>query len=238
LTRYRWFIVNAIFLVALLGSQVGRRIENATVTHPDFLKELNLPFRGWVTSDTAITQDELDLLQPDATLVRRYKAPDNPVTSGPKAGKEAAAAKDVKGIPEAPWAELAVIAGHRKRSVHTPAFCMTGGGWEILSKKNFDIALSDGRRIPATRAVMIKDNAQLVTTYFFTDGDYCTRDLLRFQGAQIMKRFQAKVPLGALVRVIVPVSRSQADSENLSDVFSQAVVPGVLESLRHAELKM
>lgn len=229
-----------------MSSQLGRRIENATVTRADFLKELNLPFRDWVTADTAITQDELDLLQPDATLVRRYKAPDNSVASDPQAGKNTKpdagkkeiVAKDTQAAPEAPWAELAVIAGHRKRSVHTPAFCMTGGGWEILSKKNFDIVLADGRRIPATRAVMIKENAQLVTTYFFTDGDYCTRDLLKFQGTQILKRFQAKVPLGALVRVIVPVSHSSADSEKLSDLFAEAVVPGVLDSLKHAELKM
>jgi len=33
-------------------------------------------------------------------------------------------------------AELAIIAGHQKKSVHTPGFCLAGGGWETLWQKS------------------------------------------------------------------------------------------------------
>ena len=101
----------------MAGSYWGRRVENAEVSRADFLKPLNMPFRGWKTNDATLTASELNLLKPDATLVRRYTGPNKEM------------------------AEIAVIAGHRKQSVHTPGFCMVGGGWEITSQEAHTLAL-------------------------------------------------------------------------------------------------
>src|SRR5437588_13011739 len=70
--RYRLLCVNAVVLIALMGSLWGRHIESATVAHPDFLRPLSLPFHDWKPRDVEITKHDLDLLEPDATLVRRY----------------------------------------------------------------------------------------------------------------------------------------------------------------------
>lgn len=213
MTRYRLLIVSMLLLCAVCGAQWTRRIEDASIGRPDLLTRLNLPFRNWVTSDTAITSSDLALLQPDATVVRTYTAPNGQ------------------------WAQLAVIAGHRKRSVHTPAFCMTGGGWETVAQQGCDLQVG-GRHIPATRALMIQENHQVMMTYFFTDGDYTTRNLLQFQGVQILKRFGSKIPLGALVRIIVPIVSTAADADTLSNAFAAATVPGTLDALQSARLQL
>jgi EpsI family protein len=212
LLRYRLLIVNLVLALTVAGSYWGRRVENAEVSRADFLKPLNMPFRGWKTNDATLTASELNLLKPDATLVRRYTGPNKEM------------------------AEIAVIAGHRKQSVHTPGFCMVGGGWEITSQEAHTLALPD-RKVDAVRSVMTNKGQQLVATYFFTDGQFSTRNILEFQGSQILKRFQREVPIGALVRVIVPVQRTQTDAEKLSDEFARATVPSVLAALRSVHLE-
>ena len=213
LKRYRLLLANAVLALALFGSYWGRRVEGATVSRADLLSRLSLPFRGWKTSDIGLSSAEMQMLQPDAVLVRRYHAPD---------GR---------------WAELAVIAGHRKSTVHTPGFCMVGGGWEVLSKRAVTLALPGGS-VEATQTVMGRQRQALVATYFFTDGSYTTRDLVRFDAEQLLKRFGRSVPLGALVRIIVPVSKSPAESVKLSDDFARRTVPPVLGALRQARLVM
>jgi EpsI family protein len=211
LFRFRLLILNALLLLALLGSHWGRRVENATVAHKDFLRQLQLPFHGWTSSEVSLSSDEQEMLQPDASLIRRYQA------------------------PTGQWAELAVIAGHRKKSIHTPGFCMAGGGWETITQQGYTLSL-DGHEITATRSLMTRDNHQVLLTYFFTDGEFNTCNLIQFQGMQVLKRLQSRVPVGALVRILVPVDKDTAEAERLSDEFAHATLPGVLQVLRNTRL--
>jgi EpsI family protein len=216
--RYRLLILNAVLVLILAGSQLGRRIEAATLTKPDLLTSLDLSIKGLKSVDVAIPKSELELLQPDAYLVRQYMT------------------NDERNIF---IAELAVIAGHRKKSVHTPAFCMASEGWEMTERKDFDVKLPD-RTIPATRMTMANGDQKRMTTFFFTDGDFSTRSLIKFQGVQILKRFRSDVPVGALVRVIVPVypqDKNSAFATKVSDEFSKLLLPKVMGALRSAELK-
>jgi EpsI family protein len=140
-------------------------------------------------------------------------------------------------------AELAVIAGHKKRSIHTPAFCMVGGGFETLTQESYTLQLADGKQIPVARSIMEGHNKernqdwQEVVTYFFTDGDFCTPSLVRFQIAQFFARFQSTIPMGATVRIRVPIRGDDVvGAKKLSDAFARATVPGVLAALRQARL--
>jgi EpsI family protein len=216
LGRYRLLAVNGILLLAAAGSHWGRQLEAAGLPQADLLQQAGIQFRNWKATDKELTKDERDLLQPDAVLIRRFTAP--------------------PGSPVGPSAELAVVAGHRKQTIHTPGFCMTGGGWELVSQRPCRLTLPEGE-VPATRAVMLRQGARIVVTYFFTDGRYSTPNLVRFQGTQLVKRLQAQVPLGALVRVLVPVSKDVTAAEKLSDDFARDVIPPVMKSLREAKLE-
>lgn len=213
--RYRLLILNLVLVLAVFGSVWGRGIDSLKITNPLFLKELRLPFRDWQPTEESLDPDQLrqiKVLDPDAYTMREYQSPD---------GVEA---------------ELAVIAGHQKRSWHTPSFCLASD-WEILLEEPDTISLPDGMRIPVTRIVMQYNNIQKMVTYFFTDGAYNTPSLINFQVVQQLKHFKSTIPLGALVRIIVPArGADDADAKNLSNVFFRATVPGVMAALRQERL--
>ncbi|MGV3722716.1 MAG: exosortase C-terminal domain/associated protein EpsI [Actinomycetota bacterium] len=213
LHRYRLLALNGVLLLVVAGSHWGRRIDAATLPDPDLFKKQSVQFRNWKTTDLDLSAAEREMLQPDAVMIRRFDS-----------GK-------------GPAAELAVVAGHRKQSIHTPGFCMTGGGWELSSQRQCRLDLPGGP-VTATRALMFRKGARVVATYFFTDGRYSTPNLVRFQGAQLVKRLQAEVPLGALVRILVPSGEDVAAAEKLSDDFASATVPHVMERLREARLEV
>lgn len=203
-------ILNGLLLLAVLGTRWAIEAESGVVVRRDFLRSLDLPFRGWTTSDSKLTVDELDLLQPDSYIMRQYKS------------------------PEGMSLDLAVIAGSRKRSVHTPGYCMPGGGWESLGQETITLKLP-GKSVTATRSVMTNTKGYgLLATYFFTDGDYATNSLVRFQARQLLKRFRHQLPLGALVRVLVPLNGDVAAAAKLTDEFCQATLPQTLALLREA----
>lgn len=213
LHRYRLLALNGVLLLVLAGSHWGRRIDAATLPNVDLFRRASVRFRNWKVQDLQLSPAEREMLQPDAVMIRRFDS-----------GK-------------GPAAELAVVAGHRKQSIHTPGFCMTGGGWELASQRQCRLDLPGGP-VTATRSVMIRDRARVMATYFFTDGRFSTPNLVRFQGAQLVRRLQAEVPLGALVRILVPTGDDLAAAEKLSDDFAVATVPHVLERLRDARLEV
>lgn len=204
--RFRFLAINVVLALTLGASHWGRRAESAPAPPADFLRQLRLPFRNWSESERNLTAAELDMLQPDATLVRRYRS---------------------AGSPEI---ELAVIAGRKKRSVHTPGYCLAGGGWETLAQETVMLPLP-GRPTPAVRALVARDRQRVLVTYFFTDGEFSTSSLPRFQAMQLLRRIRSEAPLGALVRVTVAAPRDAASVARLSDEFAQATLPAVLEAL-------
>ena len=178
--RYRLHILNLILVVAVLGGVWGRRQDENRRTVADYLKGMVLPFRNMTTTDYALSPDEVSMLQPDAALVRRYSS------------------------NQTMEAELAVVAGHHKRSVHAPGFCMVGGGWDTLWQRDTEISIPN-RTIPAIQMMMSKEGRQMLVTYFFTTGGFCARSLIQFQGIQFLRRIHGESTEGALVRISVAV---------------------------------
>jgi len=113
---------------------------------------------------------------------------------------------------------------------------MTSEGWETTEAHPLHLNLQ-GQTVETTRAVMYKDGKEVIATYTFTDGEFSTGNLSKFQMVQLLRRFRAKVPIGALVRVIVPVSGDRAAAEQLSNEFITANLPTVLRGLRSAHIR-
>lgn len=210
--RYRFWAANGVLALALLGAYWGRSLEDAVVANPGFLKKLDLPFRDWKATEGSITPEEARILEPDDVILRTYR--------GPKGGQ----------------VELTVVAGHRKRTVHTPGYCMVGGGWEVTSQGPTELPLP-GRSVPAMRAVMTRQGHRLMVAYFFTDGAYCTRAVLRLQGSNLVRRLKGEAPVSALVRIVAPVGASTDATARLIDEFAAATLPAVLTSLRDTRLR-
>ena len=222
LKRYRFIIVNVLLLMCLAGSMYGRSIESAKVKETKFLSNLDLSFRDWIIGPDGMKADELPLLEPDDHYIHEYSSP-----QGPRHG----------------YVQLAVIAGHRKKTVHTPGFCMVGGGWDVVTAQNGTLEV-DGKTIPISRSVMSneKQGGSIVVTFFFTDGTYNTPSLVRYQMNQLKKRFTSRdIPLGALVRMITPAGSGSAAELKMADglikEFANATMPKVLKAMRETKLE-
>ena len=213
LNRYRLLAANTVLLLALIGSLWAQRSEGSVVPYGDFLREVRLPFRGWPAKDHPLSEVEFQTLLPDSALLRMYEGPKGQAV------------------------DLTVIAGHRKRTVHHPGYCMVGGGWDAVSQRRHTMRVGD-REVTVTRVLMTKENQAMVGTYFFTDGELATTSMQQFQWSQLKQRLQGKTPLGALVRVLVPVvergNEGVLAAEKLSDDFAGELLPTVLQSMREA----
>ena len=212
LLRYRLTILNSLLAVVCVGGSWAGRIESALPRQDDNLRQLHLPFRSWAVTDVELTPRERQILEPDEVLIRDYRS---------VGGQQA---------------ELAIIGGHRKKTIHNPAFCMAGGGWDTLWLRGTTLHFP-GRNVPSTVALMSREGKQILVTYFFTDGDFSTGSLLKFQGVQALKRLRGSSSPGALIRIVVPVRQDEMPARLLTADFAGATVPPVLASLRRARLE-
>ncbi len=210
--RHRFLIVNVLLFAALVGSAFARQLEARQPGYPDFLNPARFPYRNWKIETLPISEAEKKLLEADTALSRRYTSPTNP----------------------ADWTELSIIAGHRKKTVHNPAFCIGGDGWETVSEETVTYT-EGGKTVEAIRARIVKDGKSLFATYFFTDGTFSCAGMGRFQWEQMISRLKSKRSLGALIRVLTPAGANAEAGSALSDDFCSSVLPQALAYLQRAK---
>jgi len=134
-----------------------------------------------------------------------------------------------------PAIDLAVIAGHRKRTIHTPDTCLQSVGWETLSQRHVDFMIT-GLNVHAMKEIKESDGHRILVTYLFTDGEYSSPSLASYQTEQLIKRLRSRVPEGALIRISVELTNRDAESERLSDEFATAILPNLMGALRSVHL--
>jgi EpsI family protein len=199
--------VICILMITAFCSFYSRRAESIASTKVNYLQDLPLSYLDWSVTSSDITESDRAVLRPDAVILRRYRSPNGEI------------------------ADLAVIAGHRKQTIHTPGFCMVGGGWNTLTEDSITLTIG-GDKVPMRRAVMENEGHKVIMTYFFTDGVLCLESLPRFQLELLKRRLRGTVSQGALVRVIVPVTEDIGEANRLSDHFGQVVFPELLQQIR------
>lgn len=201
----RSVLVNTFLIFTIFSVFIATRGEEFKGRR-DFLQSSVQSFYSWKEVDHGLSKDEETLLKPDAVLIRSYEN-------------------------DGQFLELAVIAGHKKQTIHTPSYCMVGGGWEKVSVNDADLQVGN-LKIPIVNTIMIKGNQELMVAYFFTDGDVFTRDLVRFQGIQMLHRLQGKSSLGALVRIAVPVTKGRDAARSLISEFANVNFLRLIDAIR------
>jgi EpsI family protein len=198
-----------LFVVILIGRGAGASESANPLARRDFLRDLRLTYRDWRVTARELGPTERAELNPDAVLVRQFEATDGA------------------------QAELSVIAGRHRRTLHSPGSCLVGCGWERLTEMSHVLSLPSGS-ITATRALMGLGSQRLLVTYFFTDGSYATPTLLGFQTSGLLRQLRDGPRMQAVIRLIVPIRSSLPEAQALSDDLIFRTVPPVLESIRRA----
>lgn len=112
-------------------------------------------------------------------------------------------------------------------SIHSPASCLRGGGWEFKQAGRTKISLLNGNEIHVNRAVLEKEPVKQISYYWFP-----------FRGRILTNAYEMKVynfwdaltrqrTDGALVRLITPVypDETEASAEDRLRVFLSEVKP-------------
>lgn len=206
LARMRVPLATAAVALALMCGAIARRAEGEDTSRRDTLARMALPYQGWTEQDLPLTAGEQELLESDTHLLRRYRSPGGEIV------------------------ELAVIAGHRKRTVHSPDACLAGGGWETISQRDV-LLTAAGRQVPAIRASLTREGARMAATYFFTDGAFSTRSLPQLQFRQILSRLRGQRPFGAMVRILTSDGDDTPGSEWRANDFARTTLPAVFDAL-------
>jgi EpsI family protein len=153
--------------------------------------------------------DSLRVLEPDATLWRAYECP-----GADEGGRDDLGADRP---PVQPSIDLLVVYGHRKKTFHSPAFCIPGGGYQVISKRQATLRLPvvEGRRgsafdLPANAMVIQKGDRRLLVCYWYAQGGETTPGLARHTLRLLWRRVLHRPATGALVRVITPIGTDEA----------------------------
>ncbi len=114
----------------------------------------------------------------------------------------------------------------RGKTIHSPKNCLPGAGWTALVSSEVMIPTDHGQ-IPVNRYLLQKDDQQALVLYWYQGrgrvraNEYHVKwDLLR--DAALHKRTEE-----ALVRVVVPITGSEAESFALAAGVAAAIAPAL-----------
>jgi EpsI family protein len=115
-------------------------------------------------------------------------------------------------------------------TVHSPKNCLPGAGWESLASRADTVAT--GRGAVVVNRNLIQKGREHALVFYWYEGrgrvahdEYGVKwDLLR--DAALRRRTDE-----ALVRIVLPLYRSEADAEALAAKVTQALVPALFEAL-------
>lgn len=118
----------------------------------------------------------------------------------------------------------------RGRTIHSPKNCLPGAGWEALTSRK-DVLPTPGGPVPVNRYLLQRGKERALVLYWYQGrgriaaGEYQVKwDLLR--DAALRGRSDE-----ALVRVIVPVRKSEAEALKLARDVGRQLVPAVYRAV-------
>jgi len=161
----------------------------------------------WRGQEAAVDQTTLDTLKADDTFLALYSHAE-------------------KGPPVNLW--FAYYGSQRSgRSIHSPATCLPGGGWEMQNLKRVEVegVRVDGQPQPVNRAIIAMGDARQLVYYWFSQrgrqltNEYVVKWFLFWDGLTMQRTD------GALVRVVTPIAdgpngEAEAD-QRLQDFMRQ-----------------
>ncbi len=112
-------------------------------------------------------------------------------------------------------------------SIHSPATCLRGGGWQFKQTGSRKIALQDGSTMPVNRAVIEKGAVKQLSYYWFPSRERILTSIFQMKWYNFWDALTRQRTDGALVRVIAPVGRNESlvEAEKRVQSFVREITP-------------
>lgn len=202
--RPNYALIIAILLLAQLGVfLVGRSVKPLAADTPE-VSAIPLAFSDWRGRDEGLDEVSLEMLRPDAYLVRDYLNEQGQIVN------------------------FTVIYGHGKSNFHSPALCVLGGGWNIISKGRASLRTGDSpgaQEIEMVRLILQKGSRRTILLYSFLSPGRSTASWTAFQARFLGTRLLGREPRGALLRLVVPVEGSEEEADRAAQEFLREIYP-------------
>jgi len=200
-----------IFLVLLAGGLVlpCRGLEASPAFTPD-LSRVPLVLQDWQgTERGTLDGDSLEMLDPDAYLLREYTRSD--------------------GYP----VDLSILFGYRETTFHSPGFCLLGGGWNILQKSRRSLQLGTGDgEVLANEFLLQRGGEERTVLYWYMSHGATTPSFMQFRYHLLRNRVLRRPTWGALIRVSAPIAGSQEEAAQASEDLLREIHPDLREALK------
>jgi len=207
LVRPNYFLLMLFLAAAQCGIFLVERSNKGEAT-PHIPKAAAVPlvFADWKGKDFSLDRESLEMLRPEAYLVRDYQD---------SAGN---------------MVNLTIIYGHNKSNIHSPAFCFLGGGWNIIAKGKILIdkqgKFSRGG-LEMNRLLLQKGEQKTLVLYSFLSPGSNTASWATFQAKFLLARLSGKRPSGALLRLVLPIQKNAKEAEAIAERFLQSCYPAI-----------
>ncbi len=116
------------------------------------------------------------------------------------------------------------------KSIHSPKNCLPGAGWEALASSEISLMTTEGA-MPVNRYLLQKDGHRALVLYWYQGrgrvvaNEYLVKaNLLR--DAALRKRSEE-----ALVRIVVPVRRSEREAFAVAEAAAKTVATSLMRAL-------
>jgi EpsI family protein len=120
-------------------------------------------------------------------------------------------------------------------SIHSPATCMPGSGWEFRKAGGTKIPVqyNGNKSMQINRAYMVKDEHRQLSYYWFPQRDRILTNTYQLKFYNFWDALTRQRTDGALVRLITPIYNSEEviDAEERLTAFSREIVPVLDEFL-------
>lgn len=162
------------------------------------------PYRQ-VGPDQEISESVRQVLQTSAILMRTYRSPNG-------------------------WPiQLTIVyAGETRRSLHFPAVCLVGQGWEVLEQSTMPI----GFAFSASKLLLAKGPVEEAMLYWFKSGDDLTGDFFVNSWHWARNQLTSGAETSAMVRVSCPVGTQDKERAFfILEDFAVKLTPLLMENI-------
>jgi EpsI family protein len=178
------FIVSALLLVITLGMSQGIEFREAIPMNRSFNK-FPMKVGKWEGTRQIMEQKFIDTLDLSDYIIADYQ--------------DASSGKAINFY-------VAYYESQRKgESIHSPASCLRGGGWQFRQAGKLSLVLNNGKHMPLNRAIIEKEPVKQVSYYWFPSRGRILTNAYQMKIFNFWDALTRQRTDGALVRVITLV---------------------------------
>ena len=117
------------------------------------------------------------------------------------------------------------------KSIHSPKNCLPGSGWDVLASRKAQVVTATGTAITVNRYVLQKKQQRALVLYWYQGRGRVEASEYAVKWQLLLDTALRRRSDEALVRIIVPITTTEADAFRVGSAMAARIAPGVRAAL-------